>query len=126
SLTLIMATTACSSDDDNPEETEAEGNDDEKGCYIHLYDGDNFKDDDLKVEGPAEYTDLDDLPGDDGKNWTDEAGSFKVGKTATVTVCYETDFEGESKVYEAGAYPSEDEPYSMKITVIPMRNKAFK
>lgn len=111
SMGLLMA--GCSSDDDTVDDDDKEAS---EGCYIHLYDGDNFKDDNLKVEGPAEYADLDDLPGADGKNWTDEADSFKIGKDATVTVWYEKDFEGGSKEYTAGEYPSADEPYSLKIT----------
>jgi len=86
-----------------------------EGCYIQLFDGDNFTDDSLTVKEPGEYPDLDELPDADGKNWTDEADSFKVGEGTTVTVWTETDFEGDSTVYEAGDYKSVDEPYSLKI-----------
>lgn len=119
SLTLVSA--GCTDDDvgDNNDETEnpdEEGDDDvAKGCFIELFDGDNFKDDSIKVNGPAEYSDLSDLPDANGMDWTDEADSFKVSKDATVTVWTETNFEGDSTVYDAGNYPSEDEPYSLKI-----------
>lgn len=105
---------SCSSDDDNVENPE-EGDGD---CYIKLFDGDNFKDDHITVEGPAEYTDLSNLPNADDKDWTDEADSFKISKGASVTVWSETEFKGDSTVYEAGDYPSVDEPYSLKITCI--------
>lgn len=87
-------------------------------CSVQLFDGDNFKDDHITIKEPGEYENLDDLPGSDGKNWTDEADSFKVGKNTTVTVWTETDFKGDSKVYEAGDYKSVDEPYSMKIECV--------
>lgn len=122
SLTLIMTTTACSSDDDNQNEIDQPidgedptGDEDGIGCYIHLFDGDNFKGPNLKIDGPAEYANLDDLPNSDGRNWTDEADSFKIGEGATVTVWYQTNFGGDSFVYQPGEYASEEEPYSLKI-----------
>lgn len=104
---------SCSSDDDNgginpPPDNGA-------SCYVQLFDGNNFKDDSIMVEGPGEYADLSDLPNADGTDWTDEADSFKVGDSTTLTVWTETNFQGDSTVYEAGEYPSVDEPYSMKI-----------
>lgn len=86
-----------------------------EGCYIQLFDGDNFKDDSLKVKGPAEYTTLSDLPDADGRDWTDEADSFKVNEGTEVTVWTQTDFKGDSTVYEEGNYESVEEPFSMKI-----------
>lgn len=84
-------------------------------CYVQLFDGDHFKDDDIVLEGPAEYSDLDNLPGANGKNWTDEADSFIVGDSTTLIVWTKTNFEGDSTVYSAGEYPSVDEPKSLKI-----------
>lgn len=101
----------CSSDDDSSNHS----GDPEGECYVHLFDGDNFKDDDIKIEGEGEYPDLSNLPGADGKDWTDEADSFKVGANTTLTVWTHTNFAGDSTVYEAGEYPSVDEPYSIKI-----------
>lgn len=112
-ILLFMAgvsLTSCSSDDDA-----TSGGDDQGNCYVHLYDGDNFKDDDIIIEGEGEYADLSDLPGSNGKDWTDEADSFKVGENTTVTAWTAKNFEGDSIVYEAGEYASVDEPYSLKI-----------
>lgn len=112
-FSFAMVTTSCSSDDDN---TNGNPPDDPAGsCYVELFDGDNFKDDHFVLEGEGEYPNLDNLPGADGKNWTDEADSFKVGPSTTMTVWTQTNFEGDSTVYEAGDYPSEEEPYSLKI-----------
>lgn len=100
--------TSCSSDDDH-------SGDQNGSCYVHLFDGDHFKDDDIVIEGEGEYPNLSNLPGADGKDWTDEADSFKVGANTTLTVWTQTNFAGDSTVYEAGEYPSEEEPYSLKI-----------
>lgn len=111
SLTAVLAT-ACSNDDNDDHNNPGT----EKGCYIELFDGDNFKDDHIKIEGAGEYPDLSDLPGSDGRDWTDEADSFKVGSEASVTVWGHTNFEGDSTVYTSGDYPSVDEPHSLKIS----------
>lgn len=84
-------------------------------CYVQLFDGDNYTDDNIIVKGPGEFADLSKLPGA-YKNWDDEADSFKSGKNTTVTFYSEPNFEGESVTYKNGAQePSIDEPRSMKI-----------
>lgn len=103
---------SCNKDDDNNEN----GNGSTNGeCYVHLFDGDNYKDDNIVVKGPGDFPTLADLP-DATKNWNDEADSFKAGKNTTVTMWTKTNFEGDSIVYRKGAHePSIDEPSSMKI-----------
>lgn len=115
-VALMLVGAGCSSSDNK----DKDGNGDPSitGCFIELFDGDNFKDDSIKVEGPAEYADLDNLPNSNDKNWTDEADSFKVGPNTRVTVWTQRNFEGESTQYEEGEYPSVDEPYSLKIECI--------
>lgn len=110
SLSAVLAT-ACSNDDNDDHNDPGT----QKGCYIELFDGDNFKDDHIKIEGEGEYADLSNLPGSNGKDWTDEADSFKVGSDASVTVWVHTNFEGDSTVYSGGDYPSVNEPQSLKI-----------
>lgn len=101
---------SCSNDDDNGGGQSGDGE-----CYVHLFDGDNYKDDNIVVKGPGDFPTLADLPGAD-KDWNDEADSFKAGKNTTVTMWTKTNFEGDSIVYRKGAHePSIDEPSSMKI-----------
>jgi hypothetical protein len=89
------------------------------GCFVHLYDDDNFStaDDNFVLTQPGSYTNLDNLPGAN-QSWTDEADSFKVGSAATVTVYDEENFEGNSKTYQPGSEePSADiEPSSLKMS----------
>lgn len=101
---------SCSNDDNGNDPV---GNDEE--CYVHLFDGDNYTDDNIVVKGPGDFPTLADLPGAD-KDWNDEADSFKAGENTTVTMWTKTNFQGDSIVYRKGAHePSIDEPSSMKI-----------
>lgn len=102
---------SCSNDDDNDG---GSGSTDGE-CYVYLFDGDNYKDDNIVVKGPGDFPILADLPGAN-KDWNDEADSFNSGKNTTVTMWPKTNFEGDSIVYRKGAQePSIDEPSSMKI-----------
>lgn len=84
-------------------------------CAVQLFDGDNYKDDTIVIDGPGEFPNLENLPGAD-KNWNDEGDSFKAGKNATVTFWTKTNFQGDSITFKKGEQrPSVDEPSSMKI-----------
>lgn len=84
-------------------------------CAVQLFDGDHFKDVNIVVKGPGEFSSLKNLPGAK-KDWNDEADSFKAGENATVTFWTQPDFKGDSVVYEPETEkPSIDEPSSMKI-----------
>lgn len=111
-IALTFSTISCSSDDDNndPDPTDPQGT-----CTVQLFDGDNYSDDRIIVEGPGDFPTLKNLPGST-KDWNNEADSFKAGSNAIVTLWTQTEFRGDSIVYEAGAQkPSVDEPSSMKI-----------
>lgn len=110
---LILISTvllfSCSRNDDSRGDTD-------NSCYVQLFDGDNFTDDNIIVKGPGEFSALNKLPGVN-KNWDDEADSFKSGKNTTVTFYTESDFKGDSVTYKDGAQEASiDEPGSMKIT----------
>lgn len=87
-----------------------------EGCYIHLYDGNDFKDTDFKLTKPGSYRDLANLPGA-SQDWTDEADSAKVGPAATVTIYEDTGFTGQSMTLKPGSdHASLDpEPSSLKL-----------
>lgn len=112
SLTLIGFVTITACKKDEVEDTTGTTHDD---CTITLYDGDNFEDDKVTLDGPAEYPDLSDLPGTD-KNWDDEADSFKASENAIAIFWSQPNFQGDSTVFKAGAEEmSVDEPRSLKI-----------
>ncbi len=66
------------------EENEVDGRG--EGCWVHLYDGDNFDEqgDNFRLTEPGRYENLANLPGAD-QDWTGEADSLRVGANATVT-----------------------------------------
>lgn len=94
--TLLLI--GCNNNDKNTNENpeNPQGN-----CSVHLFDGDNFKDDNFVLKGPGEFSSLKNLPGAD-KDWSDEADALKVGSSAKVTVWNEENFQGESKVFNGG------------------------
>ncbi len=105
---LVLAIAGCSDDD-----IKADIPDD--GCYVHLFDGKNFKDDNIVVKGPGEFASMKNLPGS-SKDWDDEADSFKSGESTTVIFWFKPNFEGDSVIFEGGAQKSKmEEPRSMKI-----------
>lgn len=73
------------------------------GCFVHLFDGDDFDetDDNFKLTEPGRYGNLEKLP-DATKDWDGEPDSLRVGEGATVTIWSEKDFGGDSKTYESG------------------------
>lgn len=95
------------------------------GCYVWLFDGENFdrNDDNIRVDGPAEYANLKELPNAGGKDWNDEADSFAYGAGTIVTLWEDEDFKDLIGVYDDvnGGRVNEDvdsnydEPSSMKI-----------
>lgn len=105
-MSLLLLTCAGKNDVKSNNETE---------CYVHLFDGKNFKDDNIIVNGPGEFPNLENLPGTT-KDWDDEADSFKSGKNTTVIFWTEKNFRGDSVVYKNGANSRNIyEPRSMKI-----------
>lgn len=113
-LLSMFLTFSCSSSDDN--NTPPDSEDPDGSCYVQLFDGDNYTDDTITIDGPGEFSNLSNLPGAD-KDWNDEADSFKSGMNTTVTFWIERGFKGDSITYDGGAQePSIDEPSSMKIT----------
>lgn len=100
----------------NADKNNSTGNS-EGSCYVQLFDGDNYSDDSIMIDGPGEYSNLSNLSGAT-KDWNSEADSFKLGHHTTVTFYSETGFNGESVTYSNGDQnPSVAvEPSSMKIT----------
>lgn len=88
------------------------------GCWIELFDSDNFDTDDdhFELTKSGRYADLKKLPGAD-KDRTDEADSVRVGSSANVTVWEDENFKGQSTKLNPGSeHPSIDpEPSSIEL-----------
>ena len=87
-------------------------------CSVHLWDGKNFTDRDIVINGAGRYSNLRNLPGANNKDWGDEADSLKVGSAATVKAYKEENFKGTSVTYNPGTQQSKvsEEPSSLDIT----------
>lgn len=86
-------------------------------CSVHLWDGKNFTDSDIVINGAGKYSNLRNLPGANNKDWSDEADSLKVGSAATVKAYKEENFKGSSVTYNPGTqHPKvSEEPSSLEI-----------
>ena len=62
-----------------------------RGCYIDVWRNANFEGDSIRIEGPAEYPDLQFSSG----NWGDQIGSLRVGPHAFVCTYRDKDFKDE-------------------------------
>lgn len=102
----------------SPDVPQTESPQTDDSCYVHLFDGDNFSDDNDIIYGAAKWSNLRDLPGATETDWTGGADSLKVGPSATVKVWEKENFQGRSQTFGPNAQePKLDtEPRSMEIT----------
>lgn len=86
-------------------------------CSVQLWDGKNFTDSSIVINGAGRYSNLRTLPGANNKDWGDEADSLKVGSAATVKAYKEENFKGSSATYNPGTqHPKvSEEPSSLEI-----------
>ena len=86
-------------------------------CSVHLWDGKNFTDSDIVINGAGRYSNLRNLPGANNQDWGDEADSLKVGSAATVKAYKEENFKGTFVTYNPGMQQSKvsEEPSSLEI-----------
>lgn len=68
------------------------------GCSVQLFDGDNFTDDYVIINGPGDFSNLRNLSGTN-KDWDDEADALIVGSRASVKVWSKNDFKGKSATF---------------------------
>lgn len=84
--------------------TASTSNDALEPCAVHLFDDEDFDldDDHVVITGPGRFASLKDLPNAQGKDWTREADSFRLGGEATMTTWPQPDFQGPSQRFEPG------------------------
>lgn len=105
-------------DSDTSDTEDAQGSADSADCWVELFDGDNFdeNDDHFTLTVPGDYPDLSDLPGAE-KDWTDEADSIKVGPAATVTVWSQSGLAGDQQSLDSGSeHADTDDIYSLTLS----------
>ena len=65
-------------------------------CYVIIYEDTGLKGKTLRLEGPAEYKNLKNLPGSD-QDWGDKIGSVETGPNARLVVYDDEDFSGDHR-----------------------------
>lgn len=49
------------------------------GCWVIIYRDTNYEGDSLRIDGPAQFSNLQGLPNSNGVDWGDQIGSVKTG-----------------------------------------------
>jgi hypothetical protein len=91
--------------------------DQNEGCYIDIFEDEDFDDDSLRVHGPAEYSGLEHLGGHD---WGDRIASVRTGPKCWALMYADKGFDDTRNVIGPGSVISnlgdmEDEIESMKL-----------
>ena len=63
-------------------------------CYVILYKNTGMSGKTLRLDGPAQYRNLKNLPGSD-EDWGDSIGSIETGPNARLVVFDDEDFSGD-------------------------------
>lgn len=71
-------------------------------CFVHIWEDENFQDDNDIIYGPGRWNNMRGLPGANKGDWGDEIDSLKVGPTASVTVFEDENFNDNSQAYGPG------------------------
>lgn len=71
-------------------------------CYVHIWEDENFQDNNDVIYGPGKWNNMRGLPGANKGDWGDEIDSLKVGPAATVIVWEDENFGDNSQTYGPG------------------------
>ena len=71
----------------------------QNGCWIHIWEDENYEDDNDVIYGPGKWNNMRNLPGANKGDWGDEIDSLKIGPKATVTVWEDENFGDNSQTY---------------------------
>lgn len=74
----------------------------DNGCWVQIWEDENFQDDNDIIRGPGRWNNMRNLPGANKTDWGDEIDSLKVGPRATVRVWEDENFGDNSATYGPG------------------------
>lgn len=69
------------------------------GCWVDIFEDEDFQDSTLRVEGPSEHRNLKELPNSAGKDWGDQIDSLITGPNCWLTVYEDENFGDRSVKY---------------------------
>jgi hypothetical protein len=67
-----------------------------EGCWVQFWEDTNYNDNSIIVHGPAEYSNMRNLPGASGYDWGDQAGSLQTGPQAWLIAYADENFQDTS------------------------------
>ena len=89
------------------------------GCWATFYESENYGDKSITLDGPAEYSNLRNLPNSGGEDWGDQFGSLKTGPRTWVVVYNDENFSDDHYTYGPDSniphLPDDDDIDSLKI-----------
>jgi hypothetical protein len=74
----------------------------ENPCYVHIWEDENYQDNNDVIYGPGRWNNMRGLPGANKGDWGDQIDSLKVGPAATVIVWEDENFGDNSQTYGPG------------------------
>ena len=80
-----------------------EKNSNAEGCWVTFYESADFRDKSITLNGPAEYSKLNNLPGSGGEDWGDQFGSLKTGPGAWVVVYNDENYSDDHYTFGPGS-----------------------
>ncbi len=72
------------------------------GCWVHIWEDENFQDSSDIIAGPGSWSNLRKLPGASKEDWGDQIDSLTVGPRATVELWEDENYEDNHVVYGPG------------------------
>jgi hypothetical protein len=91
-----------------------------EGCWVKVYEDENYGGKQYRLEGPVEYRNLKNLPGSGGEDFGDKIGSLRTGPNAYLQVFNDENFGDDSYIYgpnsEIAHLPDDDDIDSLKIS----------
>jgi len=97
------------------------------GCWVHVWEDENFQDDNDRIQGPGRFNNMRNLPGANKDDWGDEIDSIEMGPKASGTFWEDEGFRdnsirlspGEKRSNLRGSPDLGDTIDSMEITCQP-------
>jgi len=89
------------------------------GCWVTFYESKDFRDKSITLNGPAEYSKLNNLPGSGGEDWGDQFDSLRTGPKTWVIVYNDENYSDDNYTYGPNSsireLPDGDDIDSLKI-----------
>ena len=95
-----------------------------EGCWVKIYEDEKFEGRSYLLNGPIDYPNLKNLPGNDGDDFGDKIGSLRVGPKAWVKVFNDENYKDDAYTFgpdtEMPHLNDDDDIDSLKVSDQPL------